>query len=136
VIGLKSKLLIESPARFLYGTSDGLLFVATYSDKVHVLRHDQSAWKSEDFLVNVNDQIGHIFETASGHVWLCSQERFYEVVTTTTGINDIRIVPFDNPNYDDLVGVAREGNLLFVNTQGFFSFDRETNKLSAIDSLS
>lgn len=135
VNGLKGKLLIESPARFLYGTSDGLLFVATYSDKVHVLRHDQTAWKSEDFLVNVNDQIGHIFETASGHVWLCSQERFYEVVTTTTGLSDIQIVPFDNPNYDDLVGLARDGNLLFVNSQGFFSFDHDANKLNPIDSL-
>jgi len=136
VNGLKSKLLIESPVRFLYGTSDGLLFVASYSDKVHVLKQEGSNWKSEDFLVNVNDQISYIFETSSGNVWLCSQERFYEVITNTTGISDIRIVPFENPNYDELVGVAKNGNHLFVNSQGFFAFDRESNKLNAIDSLS
>ncbi len=136
VSGLKSKLLIESPARFLYGTSDGLLFVSTYSDKVHVLEYKEPNWKSQDFLVNVNDQIGHIFETKSGNVWLCSQERFYEVLTSSTGISDIRIVPFENPNYDDLVGISRAGNMLFVNSQGFFAYDRDANVLNAIDSLS
>src|SRR5690606_26802883 len=40
-----------------------------------------------------------------------------------------------NPNFEKTVGVYSQGQIIFVNNDGFFRFEREKNKLSKVDSL-
>lgn len=134
--GLSGKQLLEEPSRYLYGTRDGFLFVSTYSDRVHVLRHAQGQWRNQDFLINVDDQIDHIFESEDGDVWLCSPDKFYQINLVSGDTPDIRIVPVANPNYDQLVGISFKGDLIFANSGGLFRYDRNETRFQKIDSLS
>ncbi len=134
--GLSAKLLLDEPSRYLYGTRDGLLFVSTYADKIRVLRYEENRWQSREFLVNVNDQIDHIFESDDGDLWLCSLDKFYHTTVHDGEISDIRIIPIDNPNYDQLVGISFQGSLVFANSSGLFRYDGNENTFHKIDTLS
>lgn len=136
VNGLSGKLLLDEPSRYVYGTRDGLLFVSTYADKVYVLKRDNNRWRNRELLVNINDQISHMFESDNEDVWLCSLDKFYRVTIRDRDISDVRVIPINNPNYDYLVGISFQKRLLFVGSSGFFQYHEGENNFHKIDSLS
>lgn len=133
---LAGRQIVEEPSRYLYGSRGGLLFVSTYSDKLHILQYDRARWRIKEKVAGINDQINHIFEAENSDVWLCSPERIYHVPFAGGSLSEVRIIPVENPNYEHQVGLAFGGNLVFANSDGIFHYDQQKQEFWKIDSLS
>ncbi len=133
--GLTGSLLLPDPARFIYGTSDNLLFISTYSDEVKTLRHNGRSWVKTDHLKNVTDQITHIFEESKEVVWLCALDKVYRLNLGGTATSGLKVIEVENPNYDELIGIQSEGKIILANSNGLYSLNESQDTFQKVDSL-
>jgi hypothetical protein len=134
--GLKGKLLIDDPARYIYGSSKNILFVATYSDQVKTLFYDGSTWNKTNLLENLNDQVTHIFEGRRDELWLCALDKIYRLKTENNEIKDLQVIEIENPNYEEFVGITIKDECILTNVNGFYRFNPQLKSFEKTDSLS
>lgn len=133
---LASTTLSETPARYIYATTDNLLFISTYSDEVKTLMFDEKKWQTLTLLENLNDRITHIFEGDENALWLCALDKVYRLSVTQEKVNDIQVIEIANPNYDEFVGIQWRDETIICNTQGFYAYRPDHNAFEKVDSLS
>lgn len=134
VDGLTSSLLLADPARYIYGTEAGELFISTYSDQVRTLQLKGTSWVRTNLLKNLNDQITYIFE-GNDQVWLCALDKVYRMELTNGEVADLKVIEVENPNYDEFVGVSAGNKIILANSTGFFHFDEANGTFIRPDSL-
>jgi hypothetical protein len=132
---LVAKAIIHSPARYVYASKpQQAVIVSTYNDEIWLL-HYNSGWQQVNLINNLGDQIDYIFEGAENEWWLCGLDRIYQLQLNKEGVRRLQTIDLSNPNFEKTVGLYADDQIIFVNNDGFFRFEREKNKLTRIDSL-
>lgn len=133
--GLVANAIIHSPTRYIYASDvQKSVIVSTYNDEIWLLHHNEH-WQPLNLLNNLDDQIDYIFEGAANEWWLCGLDRIYQLQLSKEGIQRFQTIDLTNPNFEKTVGVYADGQIMFVNNDGFFRFARDKNRLIKVDSL-
>jgi hypothetical protein len=133
ILGLESRLIREGPTRYIYATEQGEVLASTYSDQLKTLAFDGKKWILNDFLLNFNDQVTHIFESG-GDIWMCALDKVYRVKTANDGTRQVDAIRMDNPNFDPFVGVDFNDKAVLVNSKGFYGLV-DDGRFKKIDTL-
>lgn len=133
---VEAQVIMHSPTRYIYA-SDKLnsVIVSTYNDEIWSLSASESGWQQRNLINGLGDQIDYIFEGAENEWWLCGLDRIYQLQLNTDGIQRLQTIRLSNPNFEKTVGVQWDKNIFFVNSHGFYEFDRSQNRLVKLDSL-
>jgi hypothetical protein len=135
--GEEAKTILNSPTRYLYSSPlKQTIIVSTYNDEILSLKPDGEKWQQMNLINGLGDQIDYIFEGAKNEWWLCGLDKVYQLILNEEGIERLQTIPLSNPNFEKTVGVFYDSAIFFVNTDGFFRFERTKNSLHRIDSLS
>ncbi|HOX82335.1 MAG TPA: triple tyrosine motif-containing protein [Chryseolinea sp.] len=134
---LTSEPILEAPIRFTYSVnSKKMLLVSTYGDKVLAFENTEQGWQSRELISNsIDDQIHHIFEGNDNELWLCGLDHVYRLNISTSDQSTIETIPFNNPNFDELVGIRWKNEITIANTFGFYRYDRQKKIFNRVDSL-
>jgi hypothetical protein len=131
VDAMTAKPITEDPVRFLFASDKrNELVMATYDDKVHKLIRDKE-WKESEVLENIPGPIQYIFEEDSATTWYCGFDKLYRV----TNGNAIQKLDVANRNFDKILGVSVNNQIIVTTSSGFFYFDKKTQKLQKGDTL-
>jgi hypothetical protein len=133
--GLTAKILHSDPTRYIFASTENVLFISSYSDELKTLSLRGGAWKDLNLLQNLNDQITHIFE-GEKEVWLCALNKIYRLTIEDDAVAELKITDIDNPNYDEFVGTAISGKYILANSSGFYHYNTAADAFEKIDSLS
>jgi hypothetical protein len=134
VDGLVSKSVQDEPVRCLYA-SDEILFASTYDDRLVALDYHSNGWHYINSLNNINDQVDYIFEGTKGELWLCGLSKIYQLEFDLQQISITRAYDLQNQDMEITLGVSWDDHVMFVNPEGFFSFNRKNKKIEKVDSL-
>lgn len=132
ILGLESKPILEEPIRVLVQGPNGSLIISTLSDKVLRLQNEDGEWTSRLLLDNLPDQISYVFNGRADELWLCATNKVYRLDSNT---KNVLPVGFQDLNYTTTVGTARGDDILFLNADGHYRFDRAKNSILKLDSL-
>ncbi len=133
---LQAQSIMHAPTRYIYASRKlGSLIVSTYNDEIWSLQFADNAWKENILINGLGDQIDYIFEGNDNEWWLCGLDRIYQLRLNQEGIQQLQTIVLSNPNYERTVGLQYRNDIIFVNTDGFFRFQRKKNDLIKIDSL-
>jgi len=133
---VNAQVIMHTPARYVYA-SDVLnsVMVSTYDDAIWSLQNDGSGWQQRNLINGLGDQVDYIFEGAENEWWLCGLDRIYQLQLKADGIQRLQTIPLANPNFEKIVGLRQDDNIFFLNTHGFYQFERAHNRLVRLDSL-
>ena len=132
---LMAEPIMHSPTRYVYASHpQQTVIVSTYNDEIWAL-HYKSGWQQVNLIGNLGDQIDFIFEGLEGEWWLCGLDRIYQLRMNNDGIQQLQTIDLSNPNFEKTVGLYANDQIIFVNNEGFFRFERSRNELKKIDSL-
>jgi ligand-binding sensor domain-containing protein len=135
---LQAKAILEEPVRTLYPSQHkNILYVSTYQNEVRTLTYNSKGWTPEPFsaLNEKHDQVNFIFESADKELWLCGLDKVYQYKIEDEDVSLIQSLSFDNPDMEATYGVTWDSEVLFVNPQGFYAYDKKTKKAVKVDSL-
>ena len=136
VDGLNAMAIMHAPTRYVYGSRKlNSVIASTYDDNIWSLTPDERGWQQVKLISGLGDQIDYIFEGEENEWWLCGLDRIFRLKLNAEGIQRLQTIPLSNPNFESTVGLFFKGEIIFVNTDGFYQFDRATNVLARIDSL-
>lgn len=131
--------VMHVPARYVYASRNrASVVVSTYDDEIWSLTPGPRGWTQTNLIRGLADQVGYIFEGPGNEWWLCGLDRVYQLQLSDAGEGGIRrlqTIDLSNPNFENTVGLCRNDDCFFVNTDGFYQFDRRNNKLVRLDSL-
>ena len=134
--GLASKPILEEPIRFAFGADMlNLLLVSTYADKVHTFEKTEEGWQNRQLLTAIDDQVHYIFEGKKNELWLCGLDQVYRFDMAATEQSTLETIPFNNPNFDEVVGIRMRDEIILTSTHGFYRFDRQKKNFNLVDSL-
>ena len=136
VTDLKAEAIMRSPARYLYASPELKSVIAsTYNDEVWSLQRGESAWQQLNLINGLGDQVNYVFQGIENEWWLCGLDHIYQLQLNETGIQRLRTIELSNANFEKTLGTKLDDEIFFVNTDGFFRFDRSRSRLAALDSL-
>lgn len=136
VVDLAAKAIIHSPTRYVYASPELKSIIAsTYNDDIWSLQMTDSGWRPLSLLNGLGDQIEYVFQGIENEWWLCGMDRIYQLQLNDTGIKTLRTIGIPNPNFERTLGTHLENEIFFVNTDGFYKFDRMRGRLTPLDSL-
>lgn len=119
-----SYLIAEVPVVNMYGLPDkNLLFVSTIDEEVRTLAYRNSKWQSMNMLEGLKDYIVQITLDPNDNVWLCGADSLYRLEIDGYNINDVEVYNFENPHFDRIHSVNHKGEILFINTSGYFTYE-------------
>ncbi|HET9486529.1 MAG TPA: triple tyrosine motif-containing protein, partial [Chryseosolibacter sp.] len=132
---LTAKTVLHSPTRYVYASEkQHTIIVSTYNDEIWSLASHEG-WQQMNLINSLGDQIDYIFEGAENEWWLCGLDRIYRLQMNQSGIQRLQTIELTNPNFERTVGLYFRNQILFVNADGFYRFEREKNILRKLDSL-
>ena len=136
VADVKAQVIMQSPARYVYASEKlNSVIVSTYQDEIWSLSVTGSTWQQRNLINGLGDQIDYIFEGAENEWWLCGLDRIYQLQLNAEGIQRLQTIRLSNPNFEKTVGVQWDKNIFFVNSHGFYEFNRVQDRLVRLDSL-
>jgi hypothetical protein len=138
ITDMQAKNILDEPVRTLQVSQHkDILYASTYQNEVRTLPFNSRGWEAEPYsaLNDINDQINFIFETPDKELWLCGLDKVYRYKIEDEDVSLIQSVSFENPDMESTYGVGIDNEVLFVNPQGFFRFDKKSNKTVKVDSL-
>jgi hypothetical protein len=135
VNGLQAASILSEPVRAAFASDAGMLFLSTYDDRVHVLRHDVDEWKVIHFLDELHDQINFMFQGVGEEIWLCALNNIYRLDMADGKARNIEALEISNPDFEDYVGIASSTQIILANTHSFLRYNREKRTFETIDSL-
>ncbi len=135
VDGLEAVSILEEPVRFVYPFSNDNLFAFTYADEARTFHLQDGEWTSSTTLRDLSDQINFIFQGQGDELWLCGLNQIYRLDIINGEVKNIQTNNMPNPNFDKTVGVFWRNEIVVVNREGFFKFDRAAGTFNKIDSL-
>jgi hypothetical protein len=135
ISGLVAKPILEEPVRFVYPIEKkNLLIASTYNNGVRSFEFNGKTAQETRFASAIDDQIHYIFEGKDQELWLCGLENIYRAEMADTLISTQPIQSLEK-NSDKTIGILWQGEVLLVNPDGFFSFNRNSNDVVRLDSL-
>jgi len=116
-------LISEVPVLNLYGLPNkNLLFISTIDEEVRTMVYSRGRWQDINMLEGLNDYIVQITLDTDENVWLCGADSLYRLEIQDHQIQDVEVYNFDNPHFDRIYSVNYEGQILFINTSGYYSY--------------
>jgi hypothetical protein len=135
VTDLTAQAIMQSATRYMYASEQKKTVIAsTYNDEIWSLK-SQSGWQQINLINSLGDHIEYVFEGTENEWWLCGLDKIYQLQLDSVGIHRLQTIELSNPNFEKTVGLHFNNQALFVNTDGFFHFERNKNVLVKIDSL-
>lgn len=136
VADLTARRIMSSPTRYLYASPALKTVIAsTYNDEIWSLQRVDSSWQQVSLINGLGDQIDYVFQGIENEWWLCGLDHIYQLQLNETGIQRLRTIRLSNPNFEKTLGTQIGNEAFFVNTDGFYRFDRIHNRLVRLDSL-
>ena len=133
---LKAHSILHSPTRYIYASEKlNSVIASTYNDEIWSLQNSGAGWQKVNLINGLGDQIDYIFEGSEDEWWLCGLDKIYQLQLDTDGIQRLQTISLSNPNFERTVGLHFDNGVYFVNTGGFYQFDRKGNSLLRLDSL-
>ena len=133
---LQAQSIMHAPTRYIYASKKlGSIIASTYEDEIWSLQITKTGWQQMQLISGLGDQIDYIFEGADNEWWLCGLDRIYQLQFNPQGIQRLQTIGLSNPNFEKTVGLKYNDEIVFVNTDGFFQFERGKNAITKIDSL-
>lgn len=135
VTGLAAKSIIDQPIRFIYSPKNSdFILVSTYNDEVRTLRWTGNTIENSSLFSNLEDQINYVFE-GPNELWLCGVEKLYRTEVKQGDVRHKQTYELTQRNIDRTVGVVMNGAVILANADGFFSLDRKSSRIQALDTL-
>ncbi len=136
VSGLSSRVILEDPVRYIYASSHhNILFAATYDNEIKALVKSNDGWKQISILEDLDDQIDYIFEGSEDEMFICGLGNIYQLSISNQSVASIRDIDIPNPDVEVTLGVPAGNSIMFANGSGFYMFDKQSAKVTRIDSL-
>lgn len=133
---LKAKPILEEPVRFSFASQyKNILLTSTYDNEVKSLVAGSKGWQNINLLNAPDDQINFIFEGKENELWFCGLDKIYNLEITDQEIRLNKTINLPGANGEPTVGISWDNLILFVNAEGFFTFNRHTHTISKIDTL-
>ena len=122
----ESFLVIDEPFKNVITTKGNRLLGYTYTGELALFEKDEDVW-IELWKIPLTDEILSIYEDKNNHIWLAGPKNLYR-----TSISDSTMVLEDqlqisNQFFDEIDMIEIDGVLSFLNTQGFYSVDRDNS---------
>ena len=136
VTGLQARPLVEEPVRSVFNAaSEKMLFISTYKDEIRTLVLGDKGWQAANVLNPLDEPVIYIFKGADHEFWLCGLDKVHRVEIEDQQIKTIQSIPVNNPNFDGTAGIFRNNEVVAINSQGFFKYDRTHQTFVPIDTL-
>lgn len=133
---LQAKPIMRVPTRYVYASSRlNTLMASTYNDEIWSLKYADDTWHQTNLINGLGDQIDFMFEGDENEWWLCGLDRIYQLQLKEGAIDRLETIPLTNPNFERTVGLYYNGQILFVNSDGFYQFQRAKGILAKIDTF-
>jgi hypothetical protein len=135
ITGLTANPILEEPVRVVYPIAKkNQLIVSTYNNGVRSFALQGATVRETHYATGVDDQVHYIFEGKENELWLCGLENIYRA---EMGDSLISIQPIESleKNSDKTIGIVWQGEVLLVNPDGFYAFNRASNDVVRLDSL-
>lgn len=135
--GLAAEVIMHTPTRYVYASRKLRTVIAsTYEEGIWSLKPAEKTWQQIKLITGLGDQIDYIFEGEDNEWWLCGMDRIYQLRLNDKGIERLQTIAMSNPNFEKTVGLYFNEQVVIVNTDGFYRFERNKNTLVKIDSVS
>lgn len=135
--GLAAQVIMHTPTRYVYASPKlHTVIASTYEEGIWSLKPSEKAWEQIKLITGLGDQIDYIFEGEENEWWLCGMDRIYQLRLNDKGIERLQTIAMSNPNFEKTVGLYFNEEVVIVNTDGFYRFERNRNTLVKIDSVS
>jgi hypothetical protein len=136
VTGLRAWPLVEEPVRSVfYAADEKMLFISNYKDEIWTLVSGEEGWQTSGMLNPLDEPVIHIFKGGDHEFWLCGLDKMHRVEVEDQQIKTIQSIPVNNPNFDGTAGIFRKNEVVAINSQGFFKYDRAHQAFAPIDTL-
>lgn len=136
VHNLEATAIMQVPVRYIFASEElGSVIATTYDDGIWSLTAESDGWSRKNLVNGLGDQIEYIFGGDDGEWWLCGIDQLYRLQLSDDGIRRMQTIPLSNPNFERTVGLHFNGESFFVNSEGFFRFEKQRHTLVRIDSL-
>jgi hypothetical protein len=134
--GLKAVPILEEPAKSVFPSGENeMLFISTYKNEVKTFKKTNTGWTPVGLLNDLDDEITFIFQGSKEEYWVCAIDKIYRLEIVDGDIKNIQTIAFPNPNFDNVVGLAVDSEIMVAISSGFFAFDRQKGSFARIDSL-
>lgn len=129
-------IITNEPIRYLYSSSNhDKIFASTYYDQIKVYENKNQQWNELDLFSGFNGQINQIIEDNDLNLWLCGTEGIYKVSLAGDSISSIEHFPIENLYLENSYAISRNGKVYFLNSSGYFIYDKELNAIIRDHSL-
>ncbi len=117
----------ESVRSFMVNTNDQLI-ISTSDLDLKVFRLENNVW-IEQSSTAMNDIIVNIQEDENGSIWMAGSGSIYKTSANDTTFNIDQTFDLNNIFLDNVSILNRQDTLYFINSQGFFYYDINTDKV-------
>lgn len=129
-------LVIDQPIRYAFALHDENKLIISTEDgylKSYVLENDLWTETSSQYF---RDVILNIYQDLDGHIWLAGTSHIYRAEFVDQNFSIIEGYEINNRFYDELSIWEHADQIYFINSQGYFRFDRSGDKIVPDNTLS
>ncbi|MEP5610625.1 MAG: two-component regulator propeller domain-containing protein [Cyclobacteriaceae bacterium] len=123
-----SELVIEENVRSAITTSSGQLLISTYDLHLKSFELEGDVWIEQNS-EELEDIIVNIREDEEGHIWLAGSSNLYNLSLSDTSFSFTQTYPLSNQHLDDVDILERLDTTYFINSQGYFYYDKSTDQI-------
>lgn len=129
-----SELILEENVRSVSTTSTGQLIVSTSDFELKSFALSDNIW-IEQATEHLDDIVVGIKEDSNGKIWLAGSSNVYNISVTDSSLIVDNAYELSNQFLDDVNILERNDTLYFINSQGYFYYDQENDRLAENTSL-
>lgn len=123
-----AELVIGENVRSAITTTTGQLLLSTYDLHLKSFRLEGDIWIEENSQ-ELEDIIVNIREDSDGHIWLAGSSNLYNLALSDTSFAFTQTYPLSNQYLDDVDILERLDTTYFINSQGYFYYDKFTDEI-------
>lgn len=132
---LRAHLLFEEPIRHMFSPlNSGVLIISTYDDVVRSLSVKGNSVENASLFSSPGDQINYIFQ-GNNNIWFCGVDKLYRAELKGEDVRHKQTIELPHTNSDKTIGTVLDTEVVLVNADGFYHFNRTKNAIEKIDSL-
>lgn len=129
-----SELVISENVRSVTSTSSGHLLVSTSDLELKSFKLINNIWV-EQTSQHVDDIIVNMREDGKGKIWLAGSSNLYNISLTDSSLIFSNSYALSNQFLDDVDIIEKQDTVYFINSQGYFFYDRQADKIVENTSL-
>lgn len=123
-----SALVVDEPMKEILPVSKSKLMVYSYSGDLILFEKEKKIWY-ELWRIPVNDEVLSMYYDSSDKLWVAGPENLYQMSLNDTSLVVQNKYEISNQFFDDLNFIEFEGNISFINSEGFFTIDQQTGEI-------